>query len=431
MPPGRGQVRRRRDAVWLRFPNGVWLPPLAHGAPLPPVARFGRGALLAFADFSLFAGFGLDFGTLTIFHLAFAGAGKRAGPGFPLLFRQRTQNNPGRRPVRRCWPEWPGAASGAVEARRRRRRGGKFASRGACVSPAPWPGASPSRRPRLSSVRAKSSGARCPPRRAASRSAFGRSDAQRRVTRVLVSFISLPGPAHSISACRTAGTCNCIQFNPSHSFPVRTSVGAFRQGITDKAPASGSASKTLTCGPSIRAACSHLPVPMPNPIGRRKQVHTWPRLLAAIRRRRLCPSLRIPSAPQSAAWTSPAIVREAIASSTLAKPRHDSTGFVGHRQSLETILCQQSLDVGRKLSEAGLCLETPRKRLPLDGFRDALHPRGHPNAASRQFSAMSGTTIAPGPRTKQIMSSGKPFVRVTMQVRSDALPRRQVRVLVK
>src|SRR6516165_3306671 len=32
---------------------------------------------------------------------------------------------------------------------------------------------------------------------------------------------------------------------------------------------------------------------------------------------------------------------------------------------------------------------------------------------------MSGTTIAPGPTTNRIMSSGEPFVRVTIQVRSD------------
>ena len=71
-------------------------------------AGFGRGALVTFAGFSFFSGHSLDFGTLALLHLAFTGAGKGARPGLAFLIRQRTQNNPGRGPLRRRLRAWRG-----------------------------------------------------------------------------------------------------------------------------------------------------------------------------------------------------------------------------------------------------------------------------------------------------------------------------------
>src|ERR1700730_3335595 len=51
-------------------------------------AGFGRGTLVTLASFAFFAGLGFDFGTLTLFHLAFTGPGKGARPGFAFFFRQ-------------------------------------------------------------------------------------------------------------------------------------------------------------------------------------------------------------------------------------------------------------------------------------------------------------------------------------------------------
>ena len=73
------------------------------------------------------------------------------------------------------------------------------------------------------------------------------------------------------------------------------------------------------------------------------------------------------------------------------KAGDDEPRFVGHRQSLETILCQQSFDLGRQtFRRYGLCLKTTGKSLPFDSFRNAISPRRYPNAASRQFSSDVG-----------------------------------------
>ena len=65
------------------------------------LARFGGGALLAFARLALFAGLVFDFGALALFDFAFMGARERPGARLALLFGQGSQNDAGRGPRRR------------------------------------------------------------------------------------------------------------------------------------------------------------------------------------------------------------------------------------------------------------------------------------------------------------------------------------------
>ncbi len=135
------------------------------------------------------------------------------------------------------------------------------------------PGASLSRRRPLSSARAKSSGARFPPRLAASRSAAWperRSASCHQGSWCHSSVLHSRARAHSVSLRRTPGVLFNFYSIRFRSIPGRTARPGFppkaiRNGT---APTSGSVPKTPRW-PVLRSEphVSHLSVPMPNPIG--------------------------------------------------------------------------------------------------------------------------------------------------------------------
>src|ERR1700675_3540640 len=94
----------------------------------------------------------------------------------------------------------------------------------------------------------------------------------------------------------------------------------------------------------------------------------------------------------------------------LGETAHDLTGLAGERQSLQAVLRQKCLDLGRQtLRGHDLCLKATGESLPFDGFRHVAGPRRHPNATSRQFSSDVGHDHAAWPNNETNHVLGQTF----------------------
>ncbi len=238
MPRVMEPVRRRPDAVWLRTPSGVWLPHHAHAATLPQVYGLRPRRVPRVRELPVLRVPLPRFPPACALPPRVREPRKGRAIRFTLLFRQRTQNNPRRIPLRRglrASGDWLRALFRGCGGRRRYirlARRMRLARRDRAALHL-----LDDDRLRASMRKALAHNARLD--RAFQCQRSGWSDAQR-VTGVLAVIHQSCVPAHSVAARRKAG-----KFFDPHSRPAPRAGPAFppRTIRIDKASTSGSVPK--------------------------------------------------------------------------------------------------------------------------------------------------------------------------------------------